>query len=1140
METETKDAYPAMIVRLRATVEKVIPRDATVIVVSKGDDELLKLNGRRAWHFPQREDGVYAGYNPADSAAAITHLETLRANGGEFLVFPRTAAWWLEHYKEFRRHLEGKYRPIECQEDACLIFALLDPESRQEQSLDPSRLPAHQASSRLLPESGKALTDYVDPSLIEDLRTVFDFDYYSEQAATVFPSSDSALIDYLQEGSRKGYNPHTLFDTAYYLDHYPDVKRSGANPLIHFLSHGTSGGHNPHPLFDTEFYYSQAAGLREKRVNALVDYLTRKAYANAPSPNPLFANGYYVKTYPDAGDGGSSPLVHYLKYGCAEKRYISCHHKNIVDKLLQPSKSSLLRGRWKSGNVLLFSDGASLAGGLMIREIAQGLARQHRLNCLVVLFKRQQAAAEVEDHANVVVLDDFRLACNIFSPAALHMLIKTFCSINPRFAICDTHEVAASLKSHAIPSFLLWRDSADSYSKEVLENLFHHADRVILPSSADFHSIGKKIGHYPTNVALRPHAALTRALPDTGREETRERLARSVGLNKEHFIVLGYGANGRRDGFDVFLAAAQMARKRRPDLNLAFVWVARKHAEPLSPADGFSCQEEIEKSGLKKVVFCVPEEEPFEEYFAAVDSLFLSSRGAYGAGPSLRTSAGGLPVVCFEGSMDASDVSLNGRFVVPYLDLDGVCERIQALCDDASRKVQAAKGNGSAGFSIDDYPGSLMELACRDFHLPEGFSHLEKKRAAKTTRKIIIPCCGWGLSGVNTSLEAIGNELIRLGWDVEILFTRDRSAVISTAGSDAHLPQIPYRYLEPDNPGIDGMWEGLAGYLETNAPCIMWTAYDFIANGIVPALTEKVGVVAWVQADDNDYYEQAYRLGRYCNALVCVSRRIKEGIMELNPLIGAKAHVIANTSAWKRDIAGRKLASSEKARLIYTGRLVQHQKRVLDFIDLARSLDRTGIAYQLTLMGDFPSGENTRQLFESRAKAHLADGRISLPGRVPREKVIEALGKHDLFILLSDFEGLPLSLIEAMAGGCVPVVAAMESGIPEVITSGENGLVVSGRDYGQWASLLADLWRNAERLSLMSEKARETVRERFTVEHVGKQFDELFRRVAEEVCAGAHKRPPCLNWGEKRSRTGDVLPPPSMYRPPPHSPPGFR
>jgi len=106
-----------------------LPHDATVIVVSKGDSELLKLDGRRAWHFPQTESGVYAGHYPADSAAAIAHLEVLRAKGGGFLLFPSTASWWLDHYAEFGQHLERHYPVVVRQKDMCVIYALHEPDT---------------------------------------------------------------------------------------------------------------------------------------------------------------------------------------------------------------------------------------------------------------------------------------------------------------------------------------------------------------------------------------------------------------------------------------------------------------------------------------------------------------------------------------------------------------------------------------------------------------------------------------------------------------------------------------------------------------------------------------------------------------------------------------------------------------------------------------------------------------------------------------------------------------------------------------------------------------------------------------------------------------------------------------------------
>ena len=118
--------YTELISRIRDIVQASLPASATVMVVSKGDERLLDLGGRQAWHFPQNEAGSYAGYYPADSAAAIAHLEALRAKGADFLLFPHAALWWLEHYGDFHRHLEAHYRRI-CDDGSCVIYRLCQP-----------------------------------------------------------------------------------------------------------------------------------------------------------------------------------------------------------------------------------------------------------------------------------------------------------------------------------------------------------------------------------------------------------------------------------------------------------------------------------------------------------------------------------------------------------------------------------------------------------------------------------------------------------------------------------------------------------------------------------------------------------------------------------------------------------------------------------------------------------------------------------------------------------------------------------------------------------------------------------------------------------------------------------------------------
>jgi hypothetical protein len=120
--------YRRTIHRIRGVVRATVPSDASVLVVSRGDEALLALDGRPAWHFPMIPDGRYAGHHPANSAEAIALLEVLRDRGARFLVIPSTALWWLEYYDEFARHLERQYATTLRREDTCVVFNL---EARQ-------------------------------------------------------------------------------------------------------------------------------------------------------------------------------------------------------------------------------------------------------------------------------------------------------------------------------------------------------------------------------------------------------------------------------------------------------------------------------------------------------------------------------------------------------------------------------------------------------------------------------------------------------------------------------------------------------------------------------------------------------------------------------------------------------------------------------------------------------------------------------------------------------------------------------------------------------------------------------------------------------------------------------------------------
>ncbi len=128
--------YGKLLAAIRDAVRRVVPERATVLVVSRGDEDLLALDGRAAWHFPQDEYGQYAGHHPADGESAIAHLETLRCDGAQYLLLPATAFWWLEHYPEFARHLAARYACVR-RDDDCVIHRLAEPVAARPDPIGP-------------------------------------------------------------------------------------------------------------------------------------------------------------------------------------------------------------------------------------------------------------------------------------------------------------------------------------------------------------------------------------------------------------------------------------------------------------------------------------------------------------------------------------------------------------------------------------------------------------------------------------------------------------------------------------------------------------------------------------------------------------------------------------------------------------------------------------------------------------------------------------------------------------------------------------------------------------------------------------------------------------------------------------------
>lgn len=104
----------------------------------------------------------------------------------------------------------------------------------------------------------------------------------------------------------------------------------------------------------------------------------------------------------------------------------------------------------------------------------------------------------------------------------------------------------------------------------------------------------------------------------------------------------------------------------------------------------------------------------------------------------------------------------------------------------------------------------------------------------------------------------------------------------------------------------------------------------------------------------------------------------------------------------------------------------------------------------------------------------------------------------DAFVLPSQREGLPLSLIEAMACS-LPCVSTRVGGIPDFVTDEENGILVAAGDSGALKDAIWELYSEEGKARKMGLQARETVQQRFSKKVVAGAHVETFTGVLQNL-----------------------------------------
>lgn len=185
-------------------------------------------------------------------------------------------------------------------------------------------------------------------------------------------------------------------------------------------------------------------------------------------------------------------------------------------------------------------------------------------------------------------------------------------------------------------------------------------------------------------------------------------------------------------------------------------------------------------------------------------------------------------------------------------------------------------------------------------------------------------------------------------------------------------------------------------------------------------------IIGVLHADEEKYYSLATRHARHIAAFVGVSNRVSARAKER---VASRCPPIATIPCGVPVIELDDNASAEDrgaVRIAWVGRIQESQKRVSDIPRIASLLREAGQNVHVDIVGD---GPDHRVLIDAVAAAGLTHD-TTFHGWLPAHDVWRVLARSDVLLLPSNFEGMSVSVMEALMAGC-PVVASRVSGIED-------------------------------------------------------------------------------------------------------------
>lgn len=238
---------------------------------------------------------------------------------------------------------------------------------------------------------------------------------------------------------------------------------------------------------------------------------------------------------------------------------------------------------------------------------------------------------------------------------------------------------------------------------------------------------------------------------------------------------------------------------------------------------------------------------------------------------------------------------------------------------------------------------------------------------------------------------------------------------------------------------------------------------------------------------------QVYRLiermaGQWCKKIICVSDYDRNLALREIPSLADKLVTVHNCipdTEYRKD--WNKFDSSKPLQIVTVARFSPQKKNKEILGKLAKALQQ-GLSLHVTFIGDGPQFNDVK----AYAKQIGVEKNATFLGA--RSDVEQLLPKYDLFLLLSNWEGFPISIIEAMRAG-LPVMASDVGGVHESVQDGVNGWLIL-RDDSKLLEILHALCQQKIDVRKMGLAARRSYVQNFTIDNM---VDEIVQNVYGEM-----------------------------------------